>query len=248
MLFTTSWDDGHPLDLRIAELLDYFGAKGTFYLCRDGHGGRCLAKKDLSLMAKRHEFGAHTLTHPSLPSCSPSLLMDEIRGSKLWVENVINAECTMFAYPYGRYNMLVRDVVALAGFKGARTTHDLVWDMQDSFLLPTTLQLHHFPFRPVYDRRCIEPIRRLWPSIRAANIPITSCRSWQALARSAFAYALTREVPWFHLWGHSWSTDRYGLWKDLELFLGFVAQQPDIHFVHNSTLLSFTSPSEAKPQ
>jgi hypothetical protein len=27
---TTSWDDGHPLDLRVAELLAKYGLKDTF--------------------------------------------------------------------------------------------------------------------------------------------------------------------------------------------------------------------------
>ena len=29
---TTSWDDGHPLDLRVAELLAKYGLQGTFYV------------------------------------------------------------------------------------------------------------------------------------------------------------------------------------------------------------------------
>ncbi len=29
---TTSWDDGHPLDFRVAELLSKYGLRGTFYI------------------------------------------------------------------------------------------------------------------------------------------------------------------------------------------------------------------------
>jgi hypothetical protein len=29
---TTSWDDGHPSDLRVAELLIKHGLRGTFYV------------------------------------------------------------------------------------------------------------------------------------------------------------------------------------------------------------------------
>ena len=41
---TTSWDDGHPLDLRVAELLTKYGLHGTFYIPkaareRDDDGG-----------------------------------------------------------------------------------------------------------------------------------------------------------------------------------------------------------------
>ena len=39
MLFTTSWDDGHPSDLHVADLLERYGMKGTFYLCKAGQAG-----------------------------------------------------------------------------------------------------------------------------------------------------------------------------------------------------------------
>jgi len=29
---TTSWDDGHVLDMRLASLLTHYGFKGTFYI------------------------------------------------------------------------------------------------------------------------------------------------------------------------------------------------------------------------
>ena len=32
---TTSWDDGHTLDLRLADLLDKYDLRGTFYVARD---------------------------------------------------------------------------------------------------------------------------------------------------------------------------------------------------------------------
>ena len=38
--FTTSWDDGHPLDLRLAELLATHGFSGTFYVPRGNREGR----------------------------------------------------------------------------------------------------------------------------------------------------------------------------------------------------------------
>jgi len=34
VIVTTSWDDGHLLDLRLAQLLQDAGLKGTFYISR----------------------------------------------------------------------------------------------------------------------------------------------------------------------------------------------------------------------
>ena len=35
---TTSWDDGHPLDFRVAELLAKYGLPGTFDAARPNTG------------------------------------------------------------------------------------------------------------------------------------------------------------------------------------------------------------------
>ena len=32
IIVTTSWDDGHPLDFKIASLLEEYNLKGTFYI------------------------------------------------------------------------------------------------------------------------------------------------------------------------------------------------------------------------
>ena len=36
-LITTSWDDGNKLDIKVAELLDKYGMKGTFYIAKLPH-------------------------------------------------------------------------------------------------------------------------------------------------------------------------------------------------------------------
>ena len=61
----TSWDDGHPLDLRIAELLTRFGLTGTFYIARDYLDER-ITEAQIKALSCQHEIGAHTLTHPVL--------------------------------------------------------------------------------------------------------------------------------------------------------------------------------------
>ncbi len=32
VIVTTSWDDGHPVDLKVADILLRFGVKATFYV------------------------------------------------------------------------------------------------------------------------------------------------------------------------------------------------------------------------
>jgi peptidoglycan/xylan/chitin deacetylase (PgdA/CDA1 family) len=73
-------------------------------------------------------IGAHTVTHPNLPSAGPADANAEITGSRARLERELDARVTMFSYPNGgaeRYMTpevagLVRD----AGFEAATTSRN----------------------------------------------------------------------------------------------------------------------------
>jgi peptidoglycan/xylan/chitin deacetylase (PgdA/CDA1 family) len=73
-------------------------------------------------------IGAHTVTHPNLPSAGPADANAEITGSRTRLERELDARVTMFSYPNGgaeRYMTpevagLVRD----AGFEAATTSRN----------------------------------------------------------------------------------------------------------------------------
>jgi len=48
--------------------------------------------------------------------------MGEIKGSKEYLEELLNHRIEMFCYPKGRFNNQTVELVKLAGFIGARTT------------------------------------------------------------------------------------------------------------------------------
>jgi peptidoglycan-N-acetylglucosamine deacetylase len=48
---TSSWDDGDPLDLRLAERLASVGWAATFYLCRDFDGRPRLSDREVVELA-----------------------------------------------------------------------------------------------------------------------------------------------------------------------------------------------------
>ena len=239
MLFTTSWDDGHSLDLRVAELLERFGMTGTFYIGKNGRDNVVLDDPSIRLLAERHEVGAHSLTHPSLPDITDlAMLRKEIGGSKEWLEGITKKPCTMFAYPFGRFDAHTQAMVREVGFRAARAVKDYSWDATDIFALPTTVAVHVFPFRPVWNRRFIQPFQRHHAALRACGVSLWECRSWLSMAKAVFRFAVQEKKPWFHLWGHSWSLEKFGLWGAFESFLSHVAAHDDIHYAPNSSLLS----------
>ena len=68
---TTSWDDGHDLDHKLAGLLGHHGLRATFYVApRNIELPRRerLRSRDLRALARDFEIGGHTLTHLRLTS------------------------------------------------------------------------------------------------------------------------------------------------------------------------------------
>jgi peptidoglycan/xylan/chitin deacetylase (PgdA/CDA1 family) len=68
------------------------------------------------------EVGAHSRTHPHLPTCSDHELKNEIGGSKADLEALTEKPVTQFCYPYGDLDERVSNAVKIAGFEAATTT------------------------------------------------------------------------------------------------------------------------------
>jgi peptidoglycan-N-acetylglucosamine deacetylase len=227
MIVTTSWDDGDMLDERVADLLDRHGIRGTFYLARSCRSNR-LSEKSIRALAKRHEIGAHTLSHPDLTLLSSAAKANEIEGGKKWLEDVIGETVAMFCYPFGRFDAETKALVAEAGFKGARTARQFVVAPPiDRFELSTTLQVHPSLLRRdtardlgAYVFKSPDDHARWRPSLGAA---VAILRGWPHLAEMLFQLSVRDRKHIFHLWGHSWEIEAMHMWEPLDSFLGFIS-------------------------
>lgn len=243
LLFTTSWDDGSVHDLKVAEILSRHGMQGTFYVPEkfDGTGGkyasydRRLSEDEIRSLAVTHEVGGHSLTHRRLALLPPDEADYEIQASQRFIEKCTGAPAKMFAFPGGVYNESLIESTQRAGFIGARTTKKLIIDQAgaNGFLLDVTLICQPFPFRQTdeahfYWRKILDPLRGYTPRQWAL--------SWQSLARRWFTKAL-REGDYFHLYGHSWELEQYGMWQELDSFLTFVQAHDDVAYASNSEVI-----------
>jgi peptidoglycan/xylan/chitin deacetylase (PgdA/CDA1 family) len=68
------------------------------------------------------ELGAHTLTHPALPSCAPEEARAEIAGGADRLRARAGVEVEQLAYPFGTWTRRVAQLVAELGFHAAYTT------------------------------------------------------------------------------------------------------------------------------
>lgn len=216
-LLTTSWDDGHPLDLRIAELLAKHGIAGTFYISRSGPR-TVMDALEIRELSGKFEIGGHTLEHVSIERLSDEELAAQLSGSRVWVEQLTGRGCRSFCFPGGKFHRRQLPFVRNAGYQVARTvellsTANPQW-ADGLCVVPTTVQA--FPHGPMaYAKNALKRF-----SFSTAHWPRKSLfsRDWVALAANLFVRTRERGGI-FHLWGHSWEIEEYGQWKNLERFL-----------------------------
>lgn len=238
---TTSWDDGDILDKKLAELLDRYHIKGTFYITKQYRKER-LSEDDIRTLSLNHEIGAHTLTHPDLTTLTFEDQLQEIAGSKQWLEEILGKEVSMFCYPSGRYNDDSIRATKEAGFRGARTVECGRIDLpQDPYQMPTTVHVYPMPFRKVdathfWWRKLLQPFFDRSPALRTLGVSFFAFRSFEVMACAAFDIARTHgEV--FHLWGHSWEIEKYDMWKELEYVLQYMSNAKDCRYVTNGEII-----------
>ena len=83
------------------------------------------------------EIGGHTATHPSLPMLDPTEQEQEIVFGSRFLEARLGKSIRSFAYPFGDWGRVTRDIVMAAGFDCAFTTaHRTVKSGDNPFELP----------------------------------------------------------------------------------------------------------------
>jgi peptidoglycan-N-acetylglucosamine deacetylase len=236
VIVTTSWDDGYPKDLKIAELLCSKELGGTFYIPiqNDGHRKVLDATAIRDLARQGFEIGAHGYSHRALPELSPAALRDDIWMCVHVLEDIIGDHIRMFCYPKGRYDASVIRTVKQAGLQGGRTTRMLYTSLDfDSFEMPVTLQA--YPHSPMtYFRNLVagQNARGLW-----SHLPrVYASDNWVGLGKWLFDVVL-REGGIWHLYGHSWEIEGMGLWRGLEELLDYVSGRPGVRYLCNHELL-----------
>jgi len=236
LYITTSWDDGSRLDLRLADCLDSYGVKGTFYVARHYLDDR-MTEPEIRSLAQRHEIGAHTVNHVTLTDVDLNTARSELTESRAWLESVLGNGVTSFCYPRGRYNTDVRNCVEEAGYEMARTVERYVFTPPtDPFTMPTTINVYPFPLRPsAYIRPRFDPIKEILPHLRQLKLPLMAFQNWSALAIAMLDRAAATGGV-FHLWGHSHEIERYGMWDELEMVLKATAKYPYAQHVTNTML------------
>ena len=226
IIVTTSWDDGHILDLKLAKLLIKYSIKSTFYISPNASEfkkDQLLSEKDIVLLSKDFEVGAHTVNHVNLPHVDEKTAVREISESKNYLEKLIKRKIYSFCYPYGNYNDEIKKIVKNSGFTFARTTrrHRFIL-LNDNYEIGTSVHAYSHLSDLIDLKTLISNKTIIWDKI--------------AIKRFDEVY---RKGGIFHLWGHSWEVEKFDQWEQLEKVLSYIGNRKGVKYATNTDVLEY---------
>lgn len=221
-VLTLSYDDGIEQDIRLMEIMDQHGLKGTFnlnsgrfapegtvYPVGEFHRKMTVRQVTEAYADSGHEVAVHGLTHPFLEKLPEHMAMWELLKDRDNLENQFHTIVRGMAYPFGTYNDAVVECLKKAGFVYGRTTVS-----SHCFDVPTD-----------------------WLRLKATchhNDP-----ELMSLAEK-FIKEKPRRAPWmFYLWGHSYEFEVNDNWKVIEEFAAFAGGHEDIWYATNIQIYDY---------
>lgn len=227
-VLTLSYDDGVVQDIRLIEILDKHGIKGTFnintnqYFPEDGvrekyYGRMTLSEAQKLYTNSGHEVAVHAKNHPFLEQLKTEEIFDEILGDRRNIERQYGTIARGMAYPFGTYNDNVVDCLSKCGICYSRTVKNT-----DGFGFPENwLTLH--PTCHHNSPKLMELARHF-----AEDKPWGANGNWM-----------------FYLWGHSYEFDNNDNWNVIEEFAEYIGGRDDIWYATNIEIYDYVKAYEA---
>ncbi len=220
-VLTLSYDDAVIQDMKLVEILNKNGIKGTFninsalvkdddYVYPENMWGR-MKKSDVLKIYDGHEVAVHALTHTDLTTVPPSRATYEVIEDKRKLEEWFGYTIRGMAYPYGTFNDTVVEILKNSGIVYSRTTVS-----RGNFIIPEdwlrlSATCHHDS--PEMPRLADEFI----------NMEI------KGIGQSAM----------FYMWGHSYEFDDNDNWGKIEEFAAKMGGRDDIWYATNIEIFDY---------
>jgi peptidoglycan-N-acetylglucosamine deacetylase len=211
-LITTSWDDGDPLDMKLAELLLKHSLPATFYLPISNVERPSLNHNNIETLAQYFDIGGHTLHHLDLTQIAVEQATYEVNQGKVGLERIIRKEIAAFCYPMGKYNPGIIKIVEGAGFAGARTLQACTRKISDTFQMGSIIHARNYI-----------PAHYLKHAVQSLDAPLVQFmlkknlffKKWDWIAIELLNFVMRNGGIW-HLCGHSWEIESNNDWSALD--------------------------------
>ena len=216
---TFSFDDGVTQDIRLIEILNKYGLKGTFninssLLGLPGNLGTINHTKVEASKVKEiyagHEVAVHTLTHPNLTTLNEEEIIRQVEEDRKVLSGLCGYEVIGMAYPCGGVNnddRVAEIIKKNTGVKYSRTitsTHD--FDKQEN--------LYRFNPSVYYVEENFEEIV------------------------DKFLALETDKPQLLYIWGHSYELDiNDGAWEKFDRICKKMSGREDIFYATNKEVL-----------
>ena len=217
--FTLSFDDGVKQDMRLVEMMNRYGLKGTFNLNTgiqseensftiEGKNFCRMNQEGLSQLYEGHEVASHGLMHVDLRDLDRTGYEEEIGEDIKNIEKFYGKRPVGFAYAFGGYDDDAISALKEYGIRYARTVED-----SHAFGMPVDLM-------------------RLAPTCHYRD------KKLMQLAES-FVGMQGEEPALFYVWGHSYELELHEEWEMLETFFSYISDREDIYYGTNIECLRY---------
>ena len=196
----TSWDDGHPLDTRIAALLRENKLHGIFFWTVQSVRDAGKHPNWMDAIASDFIVGSHGIEHRNITSMEEAEIIHEVQHSRGFLQSRFDQPVRWFCPPRGYYNERASALIADAGYSWMRTTKFCWLENNDNPLIVHP-DIHVYNSRDEYEGL-----------------------SWLDFARRRWTLACETGQRRFHIWGHSWEIQKQDQWDNLALFLKEITQ------------------------
>ncbi len=208
-----SYDDGFSEDLRLVQLLNKYGLRGTFHI----NSARLstpnyMKKKDIKQYFSEHEISAHGANHQGLLGLTLADRIYEFMEDRRALEVLSGKLVRGMAYPFGSYDPEGLELLESMGFEYARTveaTHD--------FRIPANFLLWH-------------------PSAHKFGVEDEPARDG-ATFQLVEDFFSRKHQSLLYLWGHSWEYRKK--WNMVEELFSLLSGQPDIVSLTHIDLVAY---------
>ena len=221
---TFSYDDAVTQDIRLIELFNKYGVKGTFnlnseLLGKDGYlireGVRVdhikVAPEKVREIYTGHEIAVHTLNHRNLAQVTDDEeIVRQVEGDRENLSRLAGYEVVGMAYPGGGVNFTehaAKLIEERTGVKYARTTV-----CSQSF----DVQQDLYRFKPSVDHMNMDEMFEVGKK---------------------FLESKSQERQILYVWGHSYEFDIHNTWERFEEFLKLISGHDDIFYGTNREVL-----------